>query len=378
MIGVLPDPSSALRGAPEDSPATMPTPPPLADPADDAGDPPFLLERAAHELLVAMPSIVYVYDVREERSVFQNRRLEELLGFAVGETIEPGESSWRRLIHPEDAARFPAHRERLRELADGESAVFEYRMRHADGEWRWLLSRDVPYRRDQDGRLRYVLGSTADISEQKRTEAALRQHERKLELLLRELDHRVKNTLTIVQSLALQTHLGTDGVEAFTVAFGQRLHALAAAHDVLAGEGWQGAALADVVKASLAPFASEGQERVRVSGPEVRLSGAKAMSVGMALHELATNAVKYGALAENGGAVEIAWQRAAEAPAGIELSWRERGGPPVTPPLVTGFGTRLLHRVVVEELGGEVALDYRREGFSCHLWLPVSDHLVVR
>jgi two-component sensor histidine kinase len=179
-------------------------------------------------------------------------------------------------------------------------------------------------------------------------------------LLIGELNHRVKNTLAVVQSLAAQTARGAPDLPAFASAFQARLLALARAHDLLTARGWEPAGLGDVVRAALAPWMPEGGEGGRVSlalqdggggaGPAAAVSPRQAQALVLALHELATNAAKHGALSRPGGRVEV--RCAAGADGALAVEWAEAGGPPVAgPPARRGFGTRLLERGLARDLG---------------------------
>jgi PAS domain S-box-containing protein len=201
------------------------------------------------------------------------------------------------------------------------------------------------------------------VLERRRTEEHLR-------LLVNELNHRVKNTLAVVQSIAAQTLRG-EGVAGARGAFDDRLSALAAAHDLLTSQNWQSASLREVIeKAGLGCGASP--DRLTVAGPEVRVQPKTAISVAMAVHELCTNAVKYGAFANDGGRVNVEW--AVDVSSGesrLRLVWQEEGGPPVAPPTRRGFGTRMIERALAAELGGSARIDFRGEGIICTVEAPL-------
>jgi two-component sensor histidine kinase len=143
--------------------------------------------------------------------------------------------------------------------------------------------------------------------------------------------------------------------------FEARLLALSRAHDVLTRQSWQGASLREVVDRALEPFQT-GNGRIRVDGPDVRLSPKQALALSMALHELATNAAKYGALSNDTGSVEVVWGVALNGGAELQLTWTESGGPPVVPPTRTGFGSRLIQRSLAQDLGGATSIEYRPQG----------------
>lgn len=473
----------------------------LQEAAPQSEEPSLFPQGAALERDVtgAVPSLIHVYDVRRGTSVFQSRPLREMLGFPAS----AGALDWARLVHPDDATRLAAHRLRLAQLRDGESVSFTYRMRSASGAWRWLLSRDSAFRRDGDGELRLVIGSTSDITEEKATADALRdsearlrfaaesarfgmydhqmgtrtwfwsaealdilglprdasptwpaveamfdpddvrailhdvragrqgvgageiggeyritrpdgsrrwvlvrgrviftgegtsrraervsgiildttdrnemqrRHEAQQKLLIDELNHRVKNTLAVVHSMAMQTQRAARSPDEFFGAFEQRIVSLAAAHDLLTREHWKGASLEDVLRRTLAPHHESEQARVQLAGPPARLLPNVSLALSMAFHELATNAVKHGALSAPGGSIAVTWGAAARDEGGraegLAIRWVERGGPPVAPPQHQGFGARLLGRGLARELHGDVALRFVPTGLECHIWIP--------
>jgi two-component sensor histidine kinase len=186
--------------------------------------------------------------------------------------------------------------------------------------------------------------------------------ERQQKLLVDELNHRVKNTLATVQAIAAQTVRTTPDPAAFREAFESRLLALSTTHDILTATQWRSAPLRDVLRAEFRPY---DPSRYRFSGPDVNLSPAEALALALLVHELATNAAKYGALSIHDGCVEVAWR---VEDGRLSLSWRERGGPAVSEPIRRGFGSRLIERSL-KELGGQAALHYRPAGLVCDLSL---------
>lgn len=207
-----------------------------------------------------------------------------------------------------------------------------------------------------------------NISDRKAAET--RQH-----LLMDELNHRVKNTLAAVQSIASHTGRSAANIDAFRNDFGSRLLALARAHDLLTQQAWQGAMLRDVLRGALAPYLSGTRGRIEiVEGPRIQLTPNAAVTLGMGVHELATNAAKYGALSNDAGKVTLAWNLARLTEGDlIEIVWREWDGPPVRPPSRRGFGSRLIERGIAGEFGGRVEMDYRPDGFCCTARLPLSE-----
>jgi two-component sensor histidine kinase len=189
--------------------------------------------------------------------------------------------------------------------------------------------------------------------------------------LMAELNHRVKNTMAVIQSIASQTLGHAATLEEARAAFGSRLVNLAKAHDVLTRESWQSANLADIVTQIAEPHGG-GESRFGIEGPDLRLSPSAALAFSMALHELGTNAAKYGALSRESGRVAIAWRIEGQDPdRRLVLHWQESGGPPVARPTRKGFGSRLIERALASELGGEVRVDYESSGLRCTIVAPL-------
>jgi two-component sensor histidine kinase len=204
-----------------------------------------------------------------------------------------------------------------------------------------------------------------DISQRKHAE----QHR---DLLIHELNHRVKNTLATVQSLAMQTFRGPETRRALET-FDARLLALSGAHNVLTRESWKGADIREIVRNTVAAWSGGTVSRIVVGGPELRLRPAAALAMAMALHELATNATKYGALSNKDGNVSVHWTISDGNPAHFELRWLEQGGPPVRVPTARGFGTRLIEYGLAQDLGGTVELAFNDGGVECTIGAPLDD-----
>ncbi|MBM6583313.1 PAS domain S-box protein [Microvirga sp. BT689] len=218
----------------------------------------------------------------------------------------------------------------------------------------------------EDGQLKRLWGIQRDITDRKKADE-------QRTLLINELNHRVKNTLATVQSIASQTLRNAETASEAKEALEMRLIALARAHDVLTKENWEGAELKDIVAQALAPYAILEEERLAMAGPEVRLSPRIALALSMALQELTTNAVKYGALSNATGRVDIAWSvEPAEPWSRLHLRWQESGGPHVQAPTRFGFGSRLIERSLARELNGDVRIEFRPEGILCTVDAPLS------
>lgn len=191
-----------------------------------------------------------------------------------------------------------------------------------------------------------------------------------LTLMVNELNHRVKNTLATVQSIAEQTFRNSADTAEAARKFDERLRALGNVYDLLSGERWANADLRKIVHDAIEPFAAGGTHRVSFSGPEIRLAPRPALMVSLVLHELATNATKYGALSVPAGQVSVTWMEAG--PDRMRLVWREQGGPPAQPPERRGFGTRLIEQGFPAQLGGSANIDFRGDGIVCTLECPRS------
>jgi two-component sensor histidine kinase len=194
-----------------------------------------------------------------------------------------------------------------------------------------------------------------------------------LALMINELNHRVKNTLATVQSIAAQTFRSTPDPQDAMRKFDARLRALGEAHDVLSEEKWENADLRDIVLGAIEPFVGKDGQRARLSGPRMRLSPRSAVMTSLVLHELATNAAKYGALSNGSGRILIDWttKQSRSGPM-LWLQWRESGGPPVQPALQQGFGTRLIQEGFARQLGGSASLELKPDGLVCILECPIK------
>lgn len=225
------------------------------------------------------------------------------------------------------------------------------------------------WRDDERELIREVAERAWTRAQRAQAEADVRANEQHLRLMVHELNHRVKNSLAIVQAMTAQTLRRGEIPDEVRDALASRLVALASAHDVLTDEKWSGADLRDLIAQTAAPYTSlAGASPFVVEGPPVFLPPKAAIAMALAFHELATNAAKYGALSRPGGEVSVLWTLIGpETPEKLRLTWRERGGPAVPPPTRRGFGTRLIERGLASELKGQVRLDYAPEGLVCTL-----------
>ncbi|MBC6981640.1 sensor histidine kinase [Caulobacter sp. 17J80-11] len=269
--------------------------------------------------------------------------------------VNAGEMAWNRAIHPEDWKPSRQEWERCREL--GLPLRTELRLWNgARSDWSWVNVTLVPIREGEQ--VVEWLGVVRDVH-------VRREAQRVQELLLGELDHRVKNLILVIQAIARQTVRGARDLPGFEEVFNHRLDALAAAHGLLTRERWNGARLGDLVKRVLMSFDLDEGGAVRTDGPDVFLQPSTTVALSLALHELATNASKYGALSAGGGTVELTWRID---PVGrFRLTWIESGGPRVKPPTRKGFGTFLIEEALATETGRRVQLDYPPEGLRCEM-----------
>jgi PAS domain S-box-containing protein len=293
-----------------------------------------------------------------------NEAVRTLFGYAADE-VGPSGSWWKSQIHPEDRERVKAG---IYAVIDGGSGHWtdEYRFLRADGSYAYILDRGYVLR-DDSGKAVRMIGAMLDISARKRAE----EHQR---LLTAELQHRVKNTLALVQAIANQSLRGATDLEEACEAFSARLISLGRAHDILTQASWSEAPISDVVEGALCAHRLADASRIRIGGPNVLLGAKPALSLALALHELATNAAKYGALSNATGVVDLRWH--VETEGGVPrfcLTWSERGGPSVLgPPVRRGFGSRLIERSFAAELGGEVKMTYAPAGLICLMKAPLA------
>jgi PAS domain S-box-containing protein len=266
-------------------------------------------------------------------------------------------NGWADGVHPDDMQRCLSTY--LNAFRNREPFSMEYRLRRHDGEYRWLLDNGKPFYRDEY--FAGYWGSCVDIT-------AHRDAERAQRILVNELSHRVKNTLAVVQAMATQSFQTGRPVAESLAAFESRLRALAGAHDLLVIHAWEDVALRGIVEAAVAPH-DPGRARIVVQGPPLMLASAGAVAVAMAVHELLTNAAKYGALSTPAGQVNLHW-RFDPASQRVSMIWKETGGPPVVPPAHRGFGVRFIERVLACQAGGTAAIAFEADGVRCSFETP--------
>jgi PAS domain S-box-containing protein len=289
-----------------------------------------------------------------------DKNAQELYGLTEARFLHD-EAGVAAKFHPEDLQEMWAGVARaLDSNGDGRYGV-EYRAKQRDGSWRWLTTWGI-VEFEGDGSNRKVVaiaGASRDITERKKAEELQR-------VLLDELSHRVKNSLAIVQSIAAQTLRGATDIDAARKTLDSRIIALAQAHELLTSHNWTGAHLSDVVARAMQPFETQ---RIEIAGTPMFISARHALALSMALHELATNAAKYGALSGAQGNLDVRWKIENDC---LYLNWREANGPPVKPPLRRGFGTHLLEAGIFSDLGGHAMLAYHEAGLQCAITVPLS------
>ncbi|MCJ8521709.1 sensor histidine kinase, partial [Pseudorhizobium tarimense] len=324
-------------------------------------------EQHLRDLLEALPAAVYTTDAAGHITFFNQAAVE-----MSGRTPEVGDKwcvTWR-LYNP-DGSPLP-HDQCPMAVAlkedrpiRGTEAIAE----RPDGTRIPFIPYPTPLH-DGDGKLVGAINMLVDITERK-------QAENRQKVLIDELNHRVKNTLATVQSLAGQTARHADGLEDFTQRFEARLLALSRAHDLLTTRHWEGASMDVLVSEVLTAMTGNAAQQIEVGGPEVDLDARTTLSVTMALNELATNAMKYGALSSEAGRLSVTW-RLEEEPdlrPRLLLEWRERDGPPVTPPTRRGIGSRLMERAIERDLGGQLDLAFEPPGVECRISFVVGPAL---
>ena len=280
-----------------------------------------------------------------------NAGAENLLGWDEAEALGMDSAL---LFTPEDRERCVPGAETAMAAAEGRAGNERWHVRKDGGQF-WGSGLMMPLRDGHDPGFLKVM----------RDRTARREGDERQRLLLQELAHRVKNSLAVVLSMARQTGGRAADLTSFLEDFNGRIRALAAVHDLLSENGWLGTSLSVLVRAALAPH-DDG--RIRAEVEDLPLEPAAAQSLVMALHELATNAAKHGALSTAGGTVSL---EARSEDGELVVAWREEGGPPVSPPASRGFGSTLLEQVVAHQHGGRLELDWRPEGLVCTIRLPL-------
>ena len=277
--------------------------------------------------------------------------------------VEPGQfdvtlEGVRARFHPEDWRRLVAAFADI--TPEQNSWRTDFRVVRADGELRWCIG-TAAATYDEGGRLLRLSGVAADITDRKRIE----EHQA---LLAREVDHRAKNSLAVVQSIVRLTR--ADTIKAYVNSVEGRIQALSKVHSLLAHSRWEGADLHTLVHEELTPYQMGGAEHIAISGPRLQVTPPVAQTLALALHELATNAAKYGALSAESGRVHLCWEIN---PAGLDMTWSETCGPPTTAPQRSGLGLQMVTSGVRSQMGGQANFDWRPKGLICTLTLPCAE-----
>jgi PAS domain S-box-containing protein len=290
-----------------------------------------------------------------------NDVLLETLGYSRDEFVQ---KTLPELAHPED---LPGHLVQFGQLKAGviDRYTREKRYIKKDGRFVWVNVTSSLQRSD-DGEPLYAILVIEDITFRKNAE--LRQR-----MLVGELSHRVKNIMSMVQSIANQGIGLSTEPERFLAAFRARLQAMARAHDLLTHESWQRAELSELIRSQVTFNGVIENFRVRLDGPAVMLPGQLALNLALVLHELASNALRHGALSSPDGSIEIQWKTEASEPSTIDLTWREINGPPVKTPTEVGFGAKLVERLLRRGLGADVDVTWSETGLVLRIRLPVPD-----
>ena len=285
------------------------------------------------------------------------RNIEDILGRTDAE-----------ILSPEAGAAMIALKRAV--LASGEAKRAEVPLEDAPGI-RWHDLHIEPLR-NEAGEVVGLTCASVDVTERKEGEAHLR-------LLLRELTHRSKNLLAVIQAMARQTARHTGSVETFLTQFGARLQALAASHDLLIRESWYGASLGELVRSQLGFYLDGVAAQVSIEGPAIAIKPEAAQNLGLALHELAVNAAKFGALSVPAGRVAITWNRLENVDgSAVELDWREKLGPKVKARRRKGFGSIVIERNLARALDAKVELEFDPNGLHCYIVIPANQILALR
>jgi PAS domain S-box-containing protein len=292
-------------------------------------------------------------------------RANEIHDFDIAANEEVALEELLKQMHPDDVGGVQAAIATALDPADPKPFAHTYRIRRRDGRVRWVENHGLAYFEGAgpERRVTGFVGTLADITERKEREERER-------LLMREINHRAKNMLSVVDAIAHQTT--TRNPEDFIDRFSERVQALSANQDLLIRNAWHGVETEDLVRAQLAPFADLIGSRIVVCGPKLRLNAASAQAIGLALHELTTNAGKYGALSRGMGRLDIDWGTDGDT---FAMSWAEHDGPPVSPPQRRGFGTTVMEQMTERSVNGRVDLEFAPAGVTWRLTCPAASAL---
>jgi len=304
---------------------------------------------------------VFEYDYRAEPCYYWDKTVRSVWG--VGEDELVTEDTFWSTLHPDDLQRVQEASDRAEDPAGTRRYDVEYRIyRRGDNALRWIkVASDIIF--DDSGPVK-MIGTIQDITDRKNAEDQTL-------LLMREVNHRSKNLLAVVQSIAHQMAQGSDPAT-FALRFSERLAGLASSQDLLVHSQWKGVGLEALVTSQLAHYKHLNGVRIHIAGEPLRVQAGVAQNIGMALHELATNAAKYGALSGESGEVGIGWSKAEDE---FRISWTESGGPAVLPAMHKGLGSLIITRLLERAVGGSAALRFDPDGLKWSLSAPASNVL---
>lgn len=311
------------------------------------------MEAAFHTLANSIPQLAWM--AQPDGSIFwYNQRWYDYTGTTIDEMTGWG---WKSVHHPDHVDRVSAKFSEV--FATGEPWEDLFPIRSHRGEYRWFLSRALPIR-DENGKIQRWFGTNTDVTDQKKSE------ERQT-LLMREIDHRAKNALSVAQAVVSLTK--ADNVESYKASVEGRIASLARAHSLLAASRWDGADLKMLIRDEISPYDDGVEKRTFLDGPSIILEPSTAQSLALIVHELATNAAKYGALSLPDGRLDVSWElKQGE----IELLWNESGVALDDLPSQTGFGTTLLDRLIREFAEGELHRDWTNDGLKARLYIRTN------
>jgi PAS domain S-box-containing protein len=320
-----------------------------------------LVERNAQLGLAGRAALVgsYTYDVNK-RLMQVSEGYAAIHGLPEG-TTETSYGEWRTRVHPDDLERAEGLREQA--FADRRKEDnAEYRIVLSTGEVRWIERRgSISY--GKDGRPERIVGVNIDITERKQAE----QYQRALNA---ELDHRVKNVLATVSAIIGQAQEASRSPVDCVAALNRRIRSLAGTHELLSRSHWRGVPLADIIRRELEPYATTNTD---IGGPGVMLKADATQAVAKVMHELTTNAAKYGAFSNRTGRVSVQWKWLTNGSGDrLIIQWQEAGGPPVLAPNQSGYGTSIIRDLIPFELGGKVELVFALKGIRCQLEIPAD------
>jgi PAS domain S-box-containing protein len=315
-------------------------------------------EARLQEALTAGAVTAFEWDPRSGLSQ-RSENAAQILGFDPGQPFSAAQFLAR--VRPDDRTRYKGIIGGIRVESPSYSATF--RFLRSDGREVWL---EETAKAEFDSARRFVRlkGLTRDITRRK-------QAEKRQDLLITELDHRVKNVLARVAAVVMHTRRRCETMDEFVKALHGRIQSMAAAHSLLSQSRWSDVGLTDLIRHQLAPYTTDAN--ITISGPEVMLTSAQTQAVAMVIHELVTNAAKHGALSWPDGRVSVSWDRTGtDAAAILTITWRELGGAPMNAPVRSGYGSTLIRNLIPHELGGTVDLTFPRDGACCKIEIPLE------